>query len=116
MNSASGPAVTISLLATSASPQTDELIYSVNRTPEPMFQTARATEVITSEEIRRQNARTLPELLMVAGVFVQQTNYGGGSPIMEQIAITTQYDIESRKKLVRHIAGMSGGDREACNC
>ena len=32
---------------------------------------------------------------------------------MEQIAITTQYDIESRKKLVKHIAGMSGGDREA---
>ncbi|MCX5822959.1 MAG: aromatic ring hydroxylase [Deltaproteobacteria bacterium] len=39
--------------------------------------------------------------------------HGGGSPIMEQIAITTQYDIESRKKLVRFIAGMSGGDREA---
>jgi hypothetical protein len=32
---------------------------------------------------------------------------------MEQIAITTQYDIESRKKLVKHIAGMSGGDRDA---
>jgi hypothetical protein len=32
---------------------------------------------------------------------------------MEQIAITTQYDIESRKKLVKYIAGMSGGDREA---
>ncbi|MGC1403350.1 MAG: 4-hydroxyphenylacetate 3-hydroxylase N-terminal domain-containing protein [Thermodesulfobacteriota bacterium] len=39
--------------------------------------------------------------------------HGGGSPIMEQIAITTQYDIESRKKLVKHIAGMSGGDRDA---
>jgi aromatic ring hydroxylase len=38
--------------------------------------------------------------------------HGGGSPIMEQIAITTQYDIESRKKLVKYIAGMSGGDRE----
>ncbi|HNQ18576.1 MAG TPA: 4-hydroxyphenylacetate 3-hydroxylase N-terminal domain-containing protein [Smithellaceae bacterium] len=39
--------------------------------------------------------------------------HGGGSPIMEQIAITTQYDIEARKKLVKYIAGMSGGDREA---
>ncbi|MBN1653306.1 MAG: aromatic ring hydroxylase [Deltaproteobacteria bacterium] len=39
--------------------------------------------------------------------------HGGGSPVMEQIAITTQYDVESRKKLVRYIAGMSGGDREA---
>ena len=39
--------------------------------------------------------------------------HGGGSPIMEQIAITTQYDIESRKKLVKYIAGMSGGDWNA---
>ena len=39
--------------------------------------------------------------------------HGGGSPIMEQIAITTQYDIEARKTLVKYIAGMSGGDREA---
>ncbi|HUV44296.1 MAG TPA: 4-hydroxyphenylacetate 3-hydroxylase N-terminal domain-containing protein [Dehalococcoidales bacterium] len=39
--------------------------------------------------------------------------HGGGSPVMEQIAITTQYDIESRKKLIKYIAGMSGGDREA---
>jgi hypothetical protein len=31
---------------------------------------------------------------------------------MEQIAITTQYDIESRKKLVKYIAGMSGGDHD----
>ncbi len=75
-------AVTLSLLAKDARSQTEELIYSVNRTPEPIFQTSRATEVITSEEIRRQNARTLPELLMMAGVFVQQTNYGGGSPII----------------------------------
>jgi aromatic ring hydroxylase len=39
--------------------------------------------------------------------------HGGGSPIMEQIAITSQYDVESRKKLVKFIAGMSGGDRDA---
>ena len=39
--------------------------------------------------------------------------HGGGSPVMEQIAITSQYDIEARKKLVRYIAGMSDGDREA---
>jgi aromatic ring hydroxylase len=48
------------------------------------------------------------------GGLMNVANYhGGGSPIMEQIAITTQYDIESRKKLVKYIAGMSGGDREA---
>ena len=33
--------------------------------------------------------------------------HGGGSPIMEQIAITSQYDIEERKQLVRRIAGMT---------
>lgn len=39
--------------------------------------------------------------------------HGGGSPIMEQIAITTQYDIEARKKLIKYHAGMTGGDWDA---
>jgi len=47
------------------------------------------------------------------GIYNIGNYHGGGSPIMEQIAITTQYDIESRKKVVKYIAGMSGGDREA---
>lgn len=60
-----------------------DLIYSVSRTPERIFDTARSVEVITREDIWRLNARTLPEVLMEeAGVFVQQTNYGGGSPII----------------------------------
>lgn len=75
-------AVAVSLLAPGARAQTEELIYSVSRAPEPVFETARAAEVITAAEIRRQNVRTLPELLMMAGVFVQQTNYGGGAPII----------------------------------
>jgi aromatic ring hydroxylase len=33
--------------------------------------------------------------------------HGGGSPIMEQIAITSQYDMNKRKKIVRNLAGMS---------
>jgi aromatic ring hydroxylase len=33
--------------------------------------------------------------------------HGGGSPIMEQIAITTQYDINKRKDMVRYLAGMT---------
>jgi aromatic ring hydroxylase len=53
-------------------------------------------------------------LCSATGGITNVGNYhGGGSPVMEQIAITTQYDIESRKKLVKYIAGMSGGDREA---
>jgi len=38
--------------------------------------------------------------------------HGGGSPIMEQIAITSQYDIKSRKDIVRALAGMSGKDKK----
>jgi aromatic ring hydroxylase len=53
------------------------------------------------------------QLCSATGGIMNVGNYhGGGSPIMEQIAITTQYDIESRKKLVKYIAGMSGGDRD----
>ncbi|HOO73287.1 MAG TPA: 4-hydroxyphenylacetate 3-hydroxylase N-terminal domain-containing protein [Spirochaetota bacterium] len=33
--------------------------------------------------------------------------HGGGSPIMEQIAITTQYDIKERKNIVKKLAGIS---------
>ena len=33
--------------------------------------------------------------------------HGGGSPRMEKIAITYQYDIEIRKEMVRRIAGMN---------
>jgi hemoglobin/transferrin/lactoferrin receptor protein len=59
------------------------LVYSVNRIAEPAFETARAVQVITAEDARRRGARTLPEALMEeAGIFVQQTNYGGGSPII----------------------------------
>ncbi len=32
--------------------------------------------------------------------------HGGGSPIMEQIAITSQYDINSKKEIVKNLAGI----------
>ena len=68
-----------------------------------------------SVEDQAQFWRYLGDYLCSAtGGIMNVGNYhGGGSPIMEQIAITTQYDIESRKKLVKYIAGMSGGDRDA---
>ena len=67
-----------------------------------------------SVEDQAQFWRYLGDYLCSAtGGIMNLGNYhGGGSPIMEQIAITTQYDIESRKKLVKYHAGMSGGDRE----
>ena len=66
-------------------------------------------------EDQAQFWRYLGDVLCSSAGGVQRMGayHGGGSPIMEQIAITTQYDIESRKKLVKYIAGMSGGDREA---
>ncbi|GAB6155205.1 4-hydroxyphenylacetate 3-hydroxylase family protein [Desulfosporosinus burensis] len=42
-----------------------------------------------------------------AGTTQYGAYHGGGSPIMEQIAITSQYDIESKKDIVRAIAGMA---------
>ncbi|MFX0179432.1 MAG: 4-hydroxyphenylacetate 3-hydroxylase family protein [Candidatus Hodarchaeota archaeon] len=41
------------------------------------------------------------------GVHLFGSYHGGGSPIMENIAITTQYDIESRKDMVKKIAGIN---------
>lgn len=47
-------------------------------------------------------------LCSATGGIANVGNYhGGGSPVMEQIAITTQYDIEERKQLVRDIAGLT---------
>ncbi len=39
--------------------------------------------------------------------------HGGGSPIMEQIAITTQYDLKSKADNVRKLAGMSPRSKKA---
>jgi aromatic ring hydroxylase len=65
-------------------------------------------------EDQAQFWRYLGDILCSAtgGISKVGNYHGGGSPVMEQIAITSQYDIESRKKLVRYIAGMSGGDRD----
>jgi len=41
------------------------------------------------------------------GVHLFGSYHGGGSPVMESIAITTQYDIESRKEIVKKIAGIN---------
>ncbi len=40
------------------------------------------------------------------GIHLMGSYHGGGSPVMEAIAITTQYDIESRKKMVKKLAGI----------
>jgi aromatic ring hydroxylase len=42
-----------------------------------------------------------------SGVSLFGNYHGGGSPVMESIAITSQYDIESKKDLVKRIAGIN---------
>jgi aromatic ring hydroxylase len=42
----------------------------------------------------------------VTGAISYGSMHGGGSPIMEQIAIYSQYDINKRKNIVRALAGM----------
>ncbi len=43
----------------------------------------RSVSIVTAAELRRRNFRTVPEALNeVVGVLVQETNYGGGSPII----------------------------------
>ena len=41
------------------------------------------------------------------GIHLFGSYHGGGSPVMESIAITTQYDIETRKQMVKDIAGIN---------
>ena len=61
-----------------------------------------------SPENQAQFWRYVGDILCSAsgGIHNIGSYHGGGSPIMEQIAITTQYDIEERKNLVKHLAGI----------
>jgi hemoglobin/transferrin/lactoferrin receptor protein len=48
-----------------------------------LIDSPRQIAVVTAEEIRRRNYRNTPEALSdIVGVFVQETNDGGGSPII----------------------------------
>jgi aromatic ring hydroxylase len=61
-----------------------------------------------SPENQAQFWRYVGDLLCSAtgGINSIGSYHGGGSPIMESIAITTQYDIEERKRLVKYLAGI----------
>ena len=69
--------------------------------------------ITRNQKIAPENAaqfwRYVGDLLCSATGGIAQVGgyHGGGSPVMEQIAITTQYDIESRKKMVKDIAGIN---------
>jgi aromatic ring hydroxylase len=46
------------------------------------------------------------------GISLVGNFHGGGSPVMEQIAITSQYDIQGRKEMVKEIAGIDDAKNE----
>jgi len=78
-------------------PETKDLLHKyVMRNPE------------ISPENQAQFWRYVGDILCSAsgGIHNLGAFHGGGSPIMESIAITTQYDIEERKQLVKGIAGI----------
>jgi hemoglobin/transferrin/lactoferrin receptor protein len=63
--------------------QGEGLIYSVDRTPERTFETARAVEVITAEEIWRKNATSLSDILSETPGFIKyRTTQSSTSPII----------------------------------
>jgi aromatic ring hydroxylase len=78
-------------------PETKNLLYKyITRNPD------------IHPEDAAQLWRYIADILCSAsgGVHLIGSYHGGGSPIMEAIAITTQYDIESRKKMVKKLAGI----------
>ncbi len=58
-------------------------VVSGSRRQQNLIESPRSMSVITKDEIRRRNYRTIPDALNnLAGVMTQYTNYGGGSPMI----------------------------------
>jgi 4-hydroxyphenylacetate 3-monooxygenase/4-hydroxybutyryl-CoA dehydratase/vinylacetyl-CoA-Delta-isomerase len=62
---------------------------------------------VSAENIHRLQ-RTLSDYLSSswAGVWQVADVHGGGSPVMETIAILSNYNFEERKKIVKRLAGI----------
>lgn len=58
-------------------------VVAAARHEQRLIDSPRSVSIITAEEIRKRNCRTTPEALNeLVGILVQETNYGGGSPII----------------------------------
>jgi hemoglobin/transferrin/lactoferrin receptor protein len=64
----------------------DDLIYSVGRTPERTFETSRADTVITGEQIQQANKAGLAELLQEQAGVVISSRPSGGTPIVRGLS------------------------------
>ena len=61
----------------------EELVVTGQRSPEQAFASARSVALVTGQQLGELAPRTTPEALLdTPGVFVQQTNHAGGSPIL----------------------------------
>jgi len=61
----------------------ETIVIVGKRMPEPLSLASRSVSVIDEQALTERPPRTVPEALWDApGVFVQHTNYGGGSPIV----------------------------------
>jgi hemoglobin/transferrin/lactoferrin receptor protein len=61
----------------------DEIVVSASRSEQSILQTPNSISIVKVKTDYKNNHRTTPETLMnAAGVFVQKTNHGGGSPIL----------------------------------
>ncbi|RJO65860.1 MAG: TonB-dependent receptor [Myxococcales bacterium] len=70
-----------------APPATDssleEVVVTAARVEEAPFLSGRSLDVLGKHEIQQRQPRTVPQALRESpGVFVQETNFGGGSPIV----------------------------------
>jgi TonB-dependent heme/hemoglobin receptor len=61
----------------------DEVLVTAHRSVASEAEISQLVSVVTAKEIREKNIQQTPEVLKEeAGVFVQKTNHGGGSPII----------------------------------
>ncbi|HEX7153983.1 MAG TPA: TonB-dependent receptor [Thermoanaerobaculia bacterium] len=64
-----------------------DLIYSVNRSPERPFDTARAVDVITAEEIANRPGRGLADILEeTTGVYIRRWGASGGAAVVRGLS------------------------------
>lgn len=71
------------LKAQSDTAQLKEVVVSAQRKQQDAFHTAQSVTVVQANSWNAEQDRTTPEILQgVAGVFVQRTNLGGGTPIL----------------------------------
>jgi hemoglobin/transferrin/lactoferrin receptor protein len=82
-----GEVTVLEAITVEAKRLSEELVYSVTRVPERTFDTPRAVQVITAEQIRRKAGFELSDVLVQeSGFFISPGTNGGGSVIVRGLA------------------------------